>query len=128
MLNKQQINIIEKAFPYMPANSKPILDVLIKANQLMDCIDHASHQDFHTCDIKNNPPVNIEGMLRELRPICSKKDLGYIDTILSFIRTKNILSAYHGMNGDYGGGTNDGFINDLFKNTKYESEGGSNNE
>ncbi len=90
MINNQQINILNKALPHMPPQVKACAQIIIQAYELSDSVHNMSDGGISACDFTNTMPVNIEQLLRDIRPVCSKKDAQYIDTYLNFLRTKNV--------------------------------------
>lgn len=127
MINNQQINILNKALPHMPPQVKACAQIIIQAYELSDSVHNMSDGGISACDSTNTMPVNIEQLLRDIRPVCSKKDAQYIDTYLNFLRTKNVLNVYKTMNPDSMPDI-EHFAKDLFKNTSYANNGGNQNE
>ena len=117
MISSQQINILSKAFPYMPSRTRFYMDVIIKANQLQQSMKTATtSNDINICSDNNEQPFNPEAFLKDIKPVLSKNEQDNIDMILNLLKTKNIINTYKGMNA----GPTDNFYEELFKNTHFQ--------
>ena len=117
MISSQQINLISRAFPYMPTNTRQYMDILLKANQLQQSMKSSSFSsDINVCSDRNAPPFKPEAFLRDIKPALSKNEQKNIDTILNLLKTIDIINTYKGMSFN----STDNFYDELFKNTQYQ--------
>lgn len=92
---KHIIDIIKAAFPHLDSESQQSMDLLIKTGELMDSVNAVSKQPTVTAfSIKKKPNIDIETLLTSIRDVCYEKERELIDTILNFIRTKNMYETY----------------------------------
>lgn len=117
MISSQQINLISKAFPYMPIQTRHYMDILLKANQLHQSMKNSSFSgDINICSDRNIPPFKPEAFLRDIKPVLSKNEQKNIDTLLNLLKTIDIINTYKGMSFN----STDNFYDELFKNTQYQ--------
>ena len=93
----------------MPDRAKLCIDILLKFSQLQESIDninnldsiHAMSANADTADTRQKQPVNIEALLRDIRPACNSQEAKYIDMFLNLSKSRDILGTYRAMNYDF---------------------------
>lgn len=117
MISSQQISLISKAFPYMPAHTQHYIDILLKANQLQQSMQNTSFSsDINICSDKSTQPFRADAFLRDIKPALSKNEQKNVDTVLNLLKTVDIINTYKGMSFN----STDSFYDELFKNTQYQ--------
>lgn len=88
--------LIKTALPYVDIRSKLILDLLVKLYELIACLRNIRSKDIAACGFENaNEKVDLEALLKKIRPNCNQKERVFIDKILNIFQAKKIFEMYN---------------------------------
>lgn len=97
--NLHFIRLLKAAMPYADKRSKQSMEILMKANELIDSVTNIKQNKTHelaTCDLQNTRS-DLEGMLQNLKTVCTEKERDWIDLILNFTKAQKFYHTYHTM-------------------------------
>lgn len=86
--------LIRAATPYFDPDSRKTLNLFASVYEVMDSLKSFNQEkglSAFSLSIKN---VDFEGMLKNIRPLCTKKELPFIDKILNIFQIKRMFETY----------------------------------
>jgi|GEM_PF-2013569 len=87
------LEVAKAALPYLGGELQPIATLFIKAGELMESIAlFQKRGPISTYSIKK--PMDLEGLLTNIRSVCYQKEREIVDMILNFLKMKNIFETY----------------------------------
>lgn len=87
------IEIMRNALPYINTPAKKPMHMIIKVGELLDAISGNDSSELSACDIGNDS-IDMEGMLSNIKGLCSISEQETIDMILNFIKVQRLYSTY----------------------------------
>lgn len=86
--------ILTAAIPYISGRSRPTLTLFVKMYELMDCVRGLKNNNLNACGFEEQK-VDVEGLLKAIRPKCSDKERAFIDQMLTFYNAKRMMEMYN---------------------------------
>lgn len=87
------MEVAKAAFPYLGGELQPVVDLFIKAGELMESITFFQKRGpISAYSIKK--PMDLEGLLTNIRNVCHQKEREMVDMVLNFLKMKNIYETY----------------------------------
>jgi hypothetical protein len=88
------LDIVKAAFPYLDSDTQQSAQLIVKTGELMEVYNSVSHKDSVTTFSMRTQNIDIEALLTNVRNVCTDKERELIDTILNFIKAKNLYETY----------------------------------
>lgn len=89
--------IIKAAIPYVDSRFKGMAELFAKALDLMGSLKSAGNSDNVAAYGFQSTKIDIEGLLKGIRPICSLKEQELVDRILNIFNMKRMFEMYNNM-------------------------------
>ena len=100
LLDEHMANIFRAAMPHVHPQIQSSMNLLLKANDLMDTIQEASAPSELSTMGLDAEPVNPEELLTSIRPACNSKEMEFVDMILNFLKAGKLYNAYRSYNSE----------------------------
>ena len=114
MLNNINIKLLKKAFPHLDDRSRRPINLILKINELNECLNEVSRGNGLESCSDNVSTINTEALLKDIQPECPNPWRDMIDLFLNFTKTKDFYNTYKTVN-------NITDISSLFNNVSKDS-------
>ena len=114
-MQSRQLNILKAAMPYAALRFRKPMQIIIQAQELSDYMSGSAvapgdgGSDMEAYELKDEDAGetggNIEGLIENIRPYCTSDEISMFNTILGYIRTRNMLRSYMGFMASGAGST-----------------------
>lgn len=86
--------LLNTALPYVEGKAKLVLDLFVKFYELIICIQNFKTNDITACGF-NNEKVDLEALLKNIKPKCNKEERVLVDKLLNIFQAKKIFEMYN---------------------------------
>ncbi len=86
--------ILKAALPYVDVRTKTTMDLLVKLYELQYCFRRLRTNSLVSCDYEEQK-VDMESMLKSIRPICKDPEKAMVDQFLNFFNAKRMYEMYN---------------------------------
>ncbi|WP_343210565.1 hypothetical protein [Anaerolentibacter hominis] len=91
---------LKAALPYVDPATGERLSLILKVAELSDSIHNAGQTpDLSAASIGNEQPLDMEGLLSSVRPLCMGRELEMVDMMLNFVKVRKMYSTYSSFSG-----------------------------
>ncbi len=97
-VDEHTINIFKAALPYVGPQVQGGMNVILKANDLMNTFQDMNVPGELSAMGLNNEPKDPELLLTSIRGACLPREAEMIDNMLNFIKARKIFNAYQSYN------------------------------
>lgn len=90
-------DIIKASVPYIDGGLKNMAELFAKLLDLMGSVKSAGNSDKVSAYGFQGIKIDIEGLLKGIRPICNRKEQEFVDKILNIFNMKRMFEMYNNM-------------------------------
>lgn len=127
--------LIKAAIPYVDSKTKGLVELVAKSMDLLGSLKSADNNNILSTLDFHSIKIDVEGLLKGIRPICNHKEQEIVDRILNIFNMKrmfemynNVMSAMKNMQdvggfdfGDSGGGNDAENVASNFTGSNFDS-------
>ncbi len=97
-IDEHMTNIFKAALPYVGPQVQSGMNVMLKANELVNTVQDMGNPGELSAMGLNNEPKDPELLLTSIRGACFPREVEMIDMMLNFIKAQKIFHAYQSYN------------------------------
>lgn len=98
LVDDHALNIFKAAMPHVQPQAQTGMNVLLKANELMETIEELTHPGELSAMEINEENHTPEDLLLSIKEVCTPRENEMVDMMLNFFKARKIYTAYQ----DYG--------------------------
>ncbi|BCN31993.1 hypothetical protein bsdtb5_32880 [Anaeromicropila herbilytica] len=92
--NRHGLDIFRTATPFLDSRSRRNVNMIIKMTELTESLrEYNTPNDLSACSLGEDK-IDTEGMLLEIKSVCTPKERDFIDLIINFMKAKNLYNTY----------------------------------